>query len=274
MPAIAEHTSNNAVKLLLPADSGAGKTGALSSLVDAGLNVRILDFDNGVSVLSGYVKDKSKLANVHFIPLKDQMSLVASRVGVKKASAFQEAMDALDGGPKAAKLWGADFGPVTSWTPRDVLVLDTLGMAGRASLQMVMQLNGKGHAQPELQHYGTAMDNIEKLIAILTSESVPCHVIVNTHLTNIEGSPKLYPEALGSKLSPKIGRYFDNMITLSISRGADANAGATRSFKTVKDGLLACKTARPLAETYPIATGLKDIFLGLTGKKDLLEGLS
>lgn len=259
MPAMTDHESNNIVKVLCPSDSGAGKTGALASLVDAGLNVRVLDFDNGLSVLKGYVKDKTKLSNVHYVDqLQDEMMLVAGRVGIKKAPAFQRAMDALDKGGE--KFWGAPIPPLTQWTPRDVLVVDSLSMAGRAALQLVMQVNGKGMASPEIQHYGIGMENIEKWLQMMTSSAVNCHVIINTHVTNVEGSPKLYPEALGSKLSPKIGRYFDNVVSISIKAGE-------RIFKTDKDGLLPLKTAVPLKPEYPIATGWKDIFEALTGKK-------
>src|SRR5262245_15751421 len=97
MPSMTEHESNEIVKAMLAADSGSGKTGALAPLVDAGFKLRILDFDNGLSVLKGYVKDKSKLANVHYVDkLQDEMKLLAGRIGIKKAPAFQRAMDALD----------------------------------------------------------------------------------------------------------------------------------------------------------------------------------
>ena len=261
MPSLLDHSSSNSAKLLIAADSGAGKTGALASLIDAGLRVRILDFDNGISVLKGFVKDKAKLStHVHYVELHDSLKLTAGRVGISKANAFQRAMDALDKG--SADLWGENFGPIETWGDDTVLVLDTLSSAGRASLNMVMQLNGKGFAAPEIQHSGVAMENIERMLDILTSEAVKCHVIVNTHLTNVEGTAKLYPEALGSKLSPKIGRKFDNMLTLSITAGA-------RTFKTQKDGLFACKTAIPMDETLPIATGLATIFKKLTGKVNL-----
>jgi len=269
MPSLAEHESNSVAKALCASDSGAGKTGALASLVDAGLNVRILDFDNGLSVLRGYVRDKTKLAtNVHYVDqLQDDMQLIAGRVGIKKSASFQRAMDALDKGGEA--FWGksgAHIGPLKTWGPRDVLVVDTLSSAGRASLYMVMMANGAAMKAPEIQHYGTAMDNIEKWLQMLTGSSVNCHVIVNTHITSVEGTAKLYPEALGSKLSPKIGRNFDNMLSLSVF-------GGKRVFKTDKDGFLALKTAIPMAETYPIETGWKDIFEKLLGRSiaDLLK---
>lgn len=259
MPSLTGHESNNVVKVLCPADSGTGKTGALASLVDAGLNVRILDFDNGLSTLKGHVRDKSKLANVHYVDqLQDEMQLVAGRIGIKKAPAFQRAMDSLDKGGK--DYWGADIPPLAAWTQRDVLVIDSLSMAGRMSLEMVLAANGKGFSAPEIQHYGTAMENIEKWIGMLTSSAVKCHVIFNTHVTTVEGDARLFPEALGSKLSPKIGRYFDNTISIQL-------VGGKRVFQTKKAGLLPLKTAKPLNETYPIETGWKGIFEGLLGRK-------
>lgn len=259
MPSMTEHESNSIVKVLCPSDSGSGKTGALASLVDAGLNVRVLDFDNGLSVLKGFVKKKENLANVHYVDkLQDEIKLVAGRVGITKAPAFQRAMDALDKG--GVPFWGAAIPPLLEWTPRDVLVVDSLSMAGRASLQMVMQANAAGLKSPEIQHYGTAMENIERWLQMLTSSHIRCHVIVNTHQTTIEGSAKLYPEALGSKLSPKIGRYFDNVVAINAS-------GGKREFRTNKDGMLPCKAAVPLKDTYPIESGWREIFEAITGKK-------
>jgi hypothetical protein len=72
------------------------------------------------------------------------------------------------------------------------------------------------------------------------------------------GVVRSYPEALGTKLNPKVGRYFNNLISLSVQ-------GGEKSFKVKKDGLLACKTSRPLPkDKYPLETGLAEIFAGLT----------
>jgi hypothetical protein len=255
-----EHESNNLVKIMVAADSGSGKTGSLATLVDAGFNVRVLDFDNGLSVLKGYVKTKSNLKNVHYVDkLQDEYQLLSGRIGIKRAPAFQRAMDALDKGGEA--YWGsAAIPPLKDWTPKDILVLDSLTACGRCSLQMVMQANGKGMSHPEIQHYGTAMENIEKLVQQLTSSITQCHVIINTHITSVEGDARLYPDALGSKLPPKISKYFDNVVGLRL-------IGGQRKFLTSKDGLLALKTSTPLDEQIPIADGWRAIFEGITGKK-------
>jgi hypothetical protein len=256
MPAFSAHESTSVVKLLLASDSGTGKTGALSSLIDAGYNLRILDFDNGLSVLKGFVKDKAKLDNVTYASLRDELKLSGGKFTIHRAKAFERAMEILD---KGGATWGAgceNIPPLTSWTPKDILVVDTLSMMSRSCLFMVMALNNATTKSPELQHYGMAMENIERLVSQLTSEAVNCNVIINTHLYTSRDGLKQYPEALGDKLGPKLGRYFDNLITLSLTAGA-------RNFKTKKDGLMACKTAIPLSDTYPIATGFADIFKAL-----------
>jgi hypothetical protein len=119
-----------------------------------------------------------------------------------------------------------------------------------------MQLDGKGLQHPEIQHYGIAMENLEKFIGIITSDAIRCNVIVNTHMTVPEGTAKIFPEALGAKLGPKLGRYFDNMITISRSAGR-------LQYRTKNDGAFNCKTSIPLADTYPIDTGMRDIFEAL-----------
>jgi hypothetical protein len=258
MPSMNEHPSNTRVKILNASDSGSGKTGALASLIDAGFNVRILDFDKGLSVLRGFVKDRAKLSNVHYVEgLQDNFMLAGGRLGIKKACAFQRAMDALEKGGQ--EYWGADIPPIQQWTDRDILVLDTLSSCGRAALWLVMQVNVAGMKNPEIQHYGVAMENVERMLDLLISDLAPCHVIVNTHITSVDGDARLYPEALGSKLPPKVGRKFDNIVSLRLTAGK-------RQFETVKSGLLPLKTSVPLKEMYPIDTGWVDIFEGPTGK--------
>lgn len=261
MPSLSEHTSFQKANLLVAAQSGAGKTGALAALANAGCRLFILDFDNGVSVLRRYVKPEF-VHNVHYVTLRDSMSLVGARVGISSANAFSKAMALLDNG----KGWEVEgVKGVSTLLPTDFLVTDTLSEMGKASLRMVMNANGAGFKAPEIQHYGTAMDNLSKYLEIITSEECKCNVIVNTHLTAPgEGDYRIHPAALGSKLPPDVPKFFDNMVTLSISNGK-------RQFKTSKDGAFMCKVAAELPEVLPVETGLVDIFKALTGKKDLTQ---
>lgn len=257
MPSLAEHPANDVVKALIVGDSGAGKTGSLASLIDAGYKLRILDFENGLDPLLGYVKDRSKLANVNYVTLKDKFKIIGSSLSIEKAPSFQRAMKLLNGEDD----W-KEFGPVATWDKDTVLVVDALSSMGRTSLNMVLHANNHLMKPPEIQHWGAAMENIEKLLGNITNpDLVPCHLVILTHVTyqerEGEGITKAFPEALGTKLNPKVGRYFNNLIALS-------RTAAGQSFKTKREGLIQCKTSRPINDSYKIDNGLAEIFAALT----------
>lgn len=257
-------TENKSVKILCVADSGSGKTGGLASLVDAGYKMRILDLDDGISPLVGYTKKRENLKNVDSVVLRDKYKLMGTqRLGIQKAEAFTKCLSLLEGKDE----W-KEYGPVEAWDRDVVLVIDTLGTLGKACMNMVLAANNAGGSAPEIQHYGTAMDNIEKMIAMVAGKQVPCHLIINSHVDLREGTGgglmKAYPDALGSKLNPKIGRYFDNLIGVSLKNGK-------RAYKTSKDGMLACKTAVRMPDELPIETGMAEIFEYLLGKKKFVQ---
>ncbi len=51
MPTLDQHQSAEVVKVLVIADSGAGKSGLIGSLANAGYRCFIADMDNGLDVL-------------------------------------------------------------------------------------------------------------------------------------------------------------------------------------------------------------------------------
>lgn len=107
------------------------------------------------------------------------------------------------------------------------------------------------------------MDNIDRLLDNITTPAlVPCHLIVTAHITyqerEGEGAVKAFPELFTKSQNPKAGRRFNNLISLSLT-------GGERSFKTKRDGLVVCKTSKPIQDKYKIENGLADIF------KDLLK---
>src|SRR4051812_44359341 len=101
MPPLANHQSAKTTKLLLMGDSGTGKTGALASLADAGFNLRILDFDNGIDALFNYLTDpkskysKESSARVHYRTLTEQMRNVNGMLIPAKATVWREATSML-----------------------------------------------------------------------------------------------------------------------------------------------------------------------------------
>ena len=95
MPKLENHQSTNITKMLLVGDSGSGKTGALASLAKAGFNLRIIDVDAGLDVLSNLLRDpsspygKEALARVEFETVTDPMRVSGGKLIPAKATVWQ-----------------------------------------------------------------------------------------------------------------------------------------------------------------------------------------
>lgn len=251
------------LKLLLIGDSGSGKTGALASLAAAGYELFILDFDNGTDVLSTVVPPAHR-KNVHIETLTDTGKLVGMGTAQKIVKMNPQAFT---GGLSLLTKWvdretKEDFGPVSSWGLQRVLVVDSLSFMGMAALDYILAKNGRAGEQPFQSDWGDAMRLLEQTLQILYSTEIKCHVVMNSHIDYQQpeggGLMRGLPMGLGSKLSPKIGRYF-NMMLLAKSRGGGSNA--KRVILTKPEGLIEVKC--PIlgaAAEYPIETGLADLF--------------
>ena len=112
------------------------------------------------------------------------------------------------------------------------------------------------------------MELQETLMAMLTGNTFKCHVIIMAHITFLEGEGEIakqgYPSALGSKLPPKIGSYFNT--TLHTDK-IGAGPSMQRIIRTQTQANVNCKTSAPgiVPATLPLETGLADYFLALHG---------
>ena len=68
MANIKNHKSSDYTKLLLVGDSGSGKTSSLAALANAGYNLRILDYDDGLSILPEFL-NKDAVKRVSYVTL-------------------------------------------------------------------------------------------------------------------------------------------------------------------------------------------------------------
>lgn len=258
MPSAAEYTSSRFHKLLLIGNSGAGKTGALTSLVEAGYRVRILDLDQGLDALINHVKAKNPalLSQIDYMSFRDQVKMGPAGPMVVNPKALTKSLSALD-------KW-EDGSEPRQWGDKTVFVLDSLTMLGRHALAWAKHAN-PSFKDPRLW-YGPAQGVIEDTIANLTSEDFQCNVIVISHIDLREqkdGTVKGFAMAVGEALGPKIPIYF-NTVVLSEPTGTGMNV--KRKLKTLPTTVLDLKNPAPmkmLAE-YPIETGLADIFKALT----------
>lgn len=275
MVSLIEHQSTNTTKLLLLGDSGAGKSGALASLAKAGYNLRILDFDNGLDVLANLLRDDPEAAaRVDFQTVTD-----ATRIGgtqmIPQANAWTKAIKTLGDWP--------GYGKLDTWTPNDILVIDSLTFAGKAAVRFVLNLNGRITDLPGWNDYYTAQGLLEKLLATLYSDSIRCNVIVISHVREVgkshteldskgrqitieeEGSRKGYAETgTGKALSPTVGRYFNAALLADIEGSGQS---ARRIIRTVPHQNIGLKNANPakVKPVYPLATGLADYFAAVRG---------
>lgn len=218
MPSLESFSQNDPIKLLLLGNSGAGKTGLLASLAKD-YRLFIADFDNGLPILMDEkILSKDLRKNIYFKSFYDKMNLDAAGKLIPAAAGWQEFI-------RATRDWtedGKSLGNLYSWGPSDVFVIDSLTFMGNTIFNYVLQLAGRSGQRPQLQDYGAAIDSQEALIETLYNPAVRCNIVVTSHI-QVQGDElaggvkKGFPSALGTKLPPKLGRYFNNVVLVQKS---------------------------------------------------------
>lgn len=260
---IANHGSGKVTKILCLGDSGSGKTGALASLAAAGYNLRIVDVDNGLDILRDYMTNpaspysKEAAQRVEFETITDSMKQLAGRLIPVNASVWTRVIDLLDNW----KTPTAAFGNISSWTDKDILVIDTLSILADHALKFMLKLNMRLGQKPHQGDWYDAQMLVMGLLEKLYDDAVKCNVIVNCHIRPIEDNNKIvkmYPESVGKTFSPKIGRYFNNVVLFD-------KAGNNKVIKTKGTNTIDLKTSAPLKvkEIYQIQNGLAELFKDL-----------
>jgi hypothetical protein len=259
MPSLADHQSNDFVKLLLLGDAKSGKTGSLVSLVKAGYRLRILDLDNLLDILKYMILAECPelLNQVEFVTLRDNYKATASGTMI-------------DGTPKAwinsLKLlnrWkydDIDLGVPAEWGADTILVVDSLSRWCDAAYDFHESAipRGKSGDFDGRAVYGNAQDDVEKQLASLTSRSFRTNLIVIAHGTYMiqgDGSTLIFPQGVGQKLSPKIPQYFSNYIRYK-------NRAGKRTIQLESDSMINLATTNPAAmpKELDIADGLAKFF--------------
>lgn len=284
MPTLADYPSSIITKLMLLGDSGTGKTGALVSLVEAGYNLYIADFDRGLDIVRNVLLSKPNakelLARVNYEQFNDEYKNINGRLVPVKASAWPNLSKVLSDWP--------GVGNVEKLGPKDVLCIDSLTFAGRAAVNYICSLNGRLGQKPYQSDYGDAQVLVANLMDMLHSSAIKCNVVVITHIREMgkyyskegvnnkgepitlqfeeEGTRKGYPETgTGKALSPALGRFF-NSVLLVESTGAGT---ATKRFiYTQPQGNIGVKATAvgTLPLRYPIETGLAQYFAAVRGE--------
>lgn len=261
MATLSTHTRSAPIKMLLIGDSGSGKTGALASLA-ADYNLRILDYDDGLEILAQLLANSPSAGKVKYQTLTDKFKMAGNSLvpdGLPQTW------------PRTLKLltnWQAEnetLGPVSSWTKKEILVLDSLTLLCKAVFRYVDVVN---HFKDPRQTYGEAMRLIETLLGMLYSTEIKCNIIVTSHITFIEtdsGFNRGYPSSIGKALSPTIPRYFNTVLE---AKTVGTGASAKHKILTMPDGMIELKNPMApgaLPPELPLETGLRDFFAKMRG---------
>lgn len=268
MPSLSAHQSNNFTKLLLLGDAKSGKTGSLVSLVKAGYKLRILDLDNLLDILKYKIIElcPEHLDSVEFRSVRDKYKASDNGTVVDgKPKAWTESLKLLNRWKYTDETSGQeiDYGNPAEWGPDTILVIDSLSRWCDSAYDFHESIvpKGKSGDYDGRAVYGNAQDDVEKQLAMLTSNTVKTNVIVIAHGTYMDmpdGTKKIYPQGVGQKLSPKIPQYFPNYIRYK-------NRAGKRTIQLESDAMIDLANTRPnaLNKELPIETGLADFFQAL-----------
>lgn len=223
-------------KVLLEGPSGTGKTYALGKLVEWAaankMEVFVLFTENGLETLLGYWKDSGKElpANLHYHttltkPLGFASLLdAAEKVGklsyemITKMSdpnrsgennAFYKILKACSNFPDDRT--GETFGPIDSFGPDKIFIMDSLSETSNACMKMV--IGNKPTAAPP--DYGVAQNNLLNFLRLLT-QGLACTCVVTAHVDRqqdeITGGVKLMTKSVGKALANDIPQLFSDVI--------------------------------------------------------------
>ncbi len=268
MPSLANHQSNNFVKLLLLGDAKSGKTGSLVSLAKAGYKLRILDMDNLLDILKYMIQKHcpDQIDNVETRSIRDKLKSGATGAIIEGgAKAWITAIKMLDNWKYTEDGKEYDFGKPAEWGSDCILVVDSLSRLCDAAYDFHEAIIpvGKSGDYDGRAVYGNAQDDVERILAMLTSKSMKTNVIVIAHGTYMkleDGTTKIFPQGVGQKLSPKIPQYFPSYVRYK-------NLGGKRTIQLNSDAMIDLANPKPFAmeKSYDIEDGLAKFFQALIG---------
>jgi len=260
------------VNVLLEGPAGTGKTHALGTLADTGVEVFCLFTESGLETLLGYYTDTGKPvpSNLHWHVLPrggSAFSTLAESANTinttsldvlykladnnrAKHNQFVGLLRALSDFPDDRT--GNKYGAVDTWGPDRCLAIDSLTGINPIAMSLVVG-NKPVKSQAD---WGIAQDQIEKLLRQLT-DGCRCHVVLLAHVERevdqVFGGVKVTVSTLGRALAPKIPPMFSDVI-LSVREGTKFSWSTANAQADLK------------ARNLPIADGLPPSFKPIIDK--------
>lgn len=271
-------------RVLIVGFPGAGKTGALAALANAGYKIHLASFGANLEPLIRFVKPEN-YGNVEVEQFADAMKGGNRMVELKaEATAFRGFTQKLDKWTtEDAEGQVIDRGSINTWGPQDILVLDDLTGMGDAARRRTLFVNNRNPLTSRRQDWGAAAADQDAIIARIAADA-KCHFICLSHLKLIgpdEGNEddadwqkeikearaqemrtRWYPTALGRQLPQFIHRHFGTML---LAEAKMKGGKVVRVLRTVPTEALDIKVpATDVPDELPIDTGLLTVFNAIT----------
>jgi len=255
-------------RILLCGEAASGKTGSLAQLANAGYRIMIHDFDQNTRVIGSYLRDNA--ADV-YVSTYAAAKISGTNLFAGTGSASKQALDAMRRFCKMLEHWkvegGEDLGPCTSWTAKDVVVIDSGTFLGELLLLAAQE-------DPEAKRDGRSLYNVAgkyygAILDHLTGNKMGATVIMLTHIMQtgdtddqgkIIGKARDVPVGVGVKFSKKMQTYFSDIWHLEVDRAGN------RSIKTAATDKASLRTSAPTlikaTESYDLASMLDRLVKG------------
>lgn len=225
------------VNVLLEGGGGTGKTHAIGTLVDAGVEVFYQSLESGMESLIGYWTDLGRPVppnlrwNILDMVQKgtagssgfEHLITKADQIGSQTQDSLYKLQDMTRGQRNHFKnllgnfanfhdqRTGQKFGSVAHWGPDRALVVDGLTGLGFCAMSLVIG-NKPVRSQTD---WGIAQDSVEGLVQQLC-DGCKCHFILLSHIERetdqVQGGTKITVSTLGKALAPKLPPKFSDVI--------------------------------------------------------------
>lgn len=225
-------------KTLLIGPPGTGKTTALVTFIEAGIELFIIGTDPGFeeSILDAMREKNLDMSLLHYhyispampswsalisaankVAMMGYKDLTEIKSGVDK-HLYRQYLDVLDTlADFKCDHCGKTFGATDEWEENRCLAVDSL--SGLNEMALDLMIGGKPIAHQG--EYGVAMQMESKLVLTLCG-NLKCFLVITAHLDKepnmLTGVPQLMVGALGSKLAPKLPRSFSDVV-LAVKEG-------------------------------------------------------